>query len=103
MAKVRTKGNAPLVYEMDLVATPEHKICAVDVVCCNLAPCLVRQMPGVDTNHIPSLAFADFVHQIAAGLACSSNSFMTVSKSRNTEFTELENLEMLDISTGYKN
>jgi hypothetical protein len=61
--------------------TSVHDICAKEVECCNFAPGLVAQMLRVDANHIPGLALADFVHQIAAGLARSCNSFMTVCES----------------------
>jgi hypothetical protein len=69
----------------------------------NLWPSLLTQVLRIDTDYVPSLVVADFVHEVAASDTRFCNCLVTVSKGRNIEFLELEDLHKIYMSVGDQN
>jgi hypothetical protein len=92
MPEVWTKLGTPDIDEMCLVDTAVHNIAAIDGKCSNFTPSAVAQMFGVDTYHIPRLAFPDFVCEITSSLASRCYGFMAICESRDAEFAKFKHL-----------
>jgi hypothetical protein len=100
MPELRAELRAPCADKVRLVGTSVHDIRTKDVERSNLSPSLLTQVLRIDTEYVPSLAVADFVHEVAASDTRFCNCLVTVRKGRDIEFIELEDLHKVHMSVG---
>jgi hypothetical protein len=103
MPELWAKLGAPCVDKVRLVGTSIHNIRTKDVEHGNLSPSLLTQVLRIDIDYVPSLAVADFVHEVAASDTRFCNRLVTVRKGRYIEFLEFEDLQKIHISVGDQN